>query len=390
MQVQLDQFEGPLALLLYLIRKEEMDIYDIPIHHITQQYLNHVKQLKNIDLEKAGDFIAMAASLIQIKAKMLLPTYGEDGQVLEQEDPRKPLVQRLLEYQKYQEAGKLLYERPLLDRDVWARAYTEKIEGDEGDLIIDENALFGLISAYRSVIKKAQKATHKVANKLQSIASRVMEFKDKLIIGKWIELRELMAGEEFTVRRLIITFISGLELGKLGYVKLNQEENCGPLYLEPIKEITGDITSQVDEFENDYDSIQNKMFSTDKNKNNNVFNNEELSAQEEAEIERLADRNLSSDTNELGSEAQTAAGFAMEDSATDEEIMAALQEEDNLDQASGLDWPEETSTSLFSSDLNSNENTNKNTDSENHLHNNETNSTNAVKTNLESEPDLMA
>ena len=103
MLVQLDQFEGPLGLLLYLIRKEEMDIYDIEIHRITSQYLSYIKQLPSLDLEQAGEFCAMAASLIQIKSKMLLPNYDENGEEIEEEDPRKPLVQKLLEYQKYQE-----------------------------------------------------------------------------------------------------------------------------------------------------------------------------------------------------------------------------------------------------------------------------------------------
>ena len=80
MQIHLEQFEGPLGLLLYLIRKEEMDIYDIEIHRITKQYLEYVRRLKSIDLEQAGDFIAMAATLIQIKAKMLMPSYNEDGE----------------------------------------------------------------------------------------------------------------------------------------------------------------------------------------------------------------------------------------------------------------------------------------------------------------------
>ena len=100
-RVQLQQFEGPLDLLLYLIRKEEMDIFNINIVEITKQYFEYIKLMKEFDLEIAGDFIAMASTLIHIKSKMLLPQYDENGEVVEQEDPRKELVQKLLEYEKF-------------------------------------------------------------------------------------------------------------------------------------------------------------------------------------------------------------------------------------------------------------------------------------------------
>ena len=118
MHIQTENFSGPLGLLLYLIRREEMDIFNINIHQITSQYLEYIKTMKKLDLEFAGEFIAMAASLIQIKSKMLLPNYNEDGEEIESEDPRKELVQKLLEYQKYQEAAHQIYQRPLVGRDL--------------------------------------------------------------------------------------------------------------------------------------------------------------------------------------------------------------------------------------------------------------------------------
>ena len=106
LRVHLQQFEGPLDLLLYLIRKEEMNILDINIVEITKTYLDYIKLMKEFDLEVAGEFVAMAATLIHIKSKMLLPQYNENGEVLEIEDPRKELVQKLLEYEKYKEAAR--------------------------------------------------------------------------------------------------------------------------------------------------------------------------------------------------------------------------------------------------------------------------------------------
>ena len=99
--IQLERFEGPLGLLLYLIRKEEMDIFDINVHHITRQYLEYIREMKRLDLEVAGEFVSMASTLIHIKARMLLPQYNEEGEILEDQDPRKELVQKLLEYQIY-------------------------------------------------------------------------------------------------------------------------------------------------------------------------------------------------------------------------------------------------------------------------------------------------
>jgi segregation and condensation protein A len=147
LSIQIPQFEGPLALLLYLIRKEEMDIFDIDIYLITTQYLEYIKKMKQFDLEVAGDFIAMAATLLQIKSKMLLPNYNELGEEEEVEDPRKELVNRLIEYQKFQEISKTLYERPLLGRDVFRRGKSEAIHSDEdGEIILDEGGLFSLIA----------------------------------------------------------------------------------------------------------------------------------------------------------------------------------------------------------------------------------------------------
>ncbi len=181
-RVQLQQFEGPLDLLLYLIRKEEMDIFNINIVEITKQYLDFIKLMKEFDLEIAGDFIAMASTLIQIKSKMLLPQYDENGGVVENIDPRKELVQKLLEYEKYKEASKALYDRPLLNRDVWARGIREKLDVTNDEIELEDNALFSLISSYRKAMKTLHKKIHKVNIKLQSIASRILEMSTQRLI----------------------------------------------------------------------------------------------------------------------------------------------------------------------------------------------------------------
>jgi segregation and condensation protein A len=247
--IQLPKFEGPMALLIYLIRKDEMDIFDIKIHEITKQYLDYIKLMKELDLELAGEFIAMASTLIHIKSRMLLPQYNENGEIVETEDPRKELVQRLLEYQKYQEAAKNLYERPLLGRDVFSRGIREKLETKEDEIVLEENALFSLISAYRNAVRSIKKKIHQVAARAQSIASRILEIKDRIPVGAKIGMSELIDSLTEKRRQVLITFLSLLELGKLGFVTLYQSETYQEIYIEARKTIDTNLLDRVEEYD---------------------------------------------------------------------------------------------------------------------------------------------
>jgi segregation and condensation protein A len=207
--------------------------------------------MKELDLEVAGEFVAMAATLIHIKAKMLLPQYNEEGEVVEAEDPRKELVQKLLDYQLYQDAAKKLYERPLLRRDVWPRGLREDLRGDEpGDIIIEDEGLFGLIAAYRRAMKKAERLVHRVRPKTQSIAGRVLEISHRLKVGAKVLLHDLLnVGDQPYRNQLLITFLSMLELGRLGFVTLFQNETYGDLHIELKKPIERNVLERVQEFE---------------------------------------------------------------------------------------------------------------------------------------------
>lgn len=322
-RVQLQQFEGPLDLLLYLIRKEEMDIFNINVVEITKQYFEYIKLMKEFDLEVAGDFIAMASTLIHIKSKMLLPQYDENGDVIEQEDPRKELVQKLLEYEKFKEASKALYERPLLNRDTWARGLREKLEVADEEIELEENALFSLIGSYRKTLKSFAKKIHKVTVKLQSISSRIMEMREYLIPGRALRMADLLTGHlEDRLQRsrqALITFLSLLELGKLGFVSLYQTDVYGDIHIQAKKEIEGDVLSRVEE----YGHIDSEQAA------------DHLVARAEQELltetEVLTDPQLdipfvyeNSSLVEVGEEA-----FVEVDIASDEEILAAeLQLED--------------------------------------------------------------
>ncbi len=339
-RVQLQQFEGPLDLLLYLIRKEEMDIFDINVTEITQQYLDYIKMMKEFDIEVAGDFIAMAATLIQIKSRLLLPQYDENGEVVETEDPRKELVQKLLEYEKYKEAAKALYERPLLNRDQWARGLREKIELNNDEIELEDNALFSLIGSYRKITKSLHKRIHKVSIKLQSIAGRILEMKERLIVGQQTTMRELFNHSITEVkeksRNALITFLSLLELGKMGYVSVFQTENYGDIYVNTKKTIEGDVVSKVEE----YDSIHAEDIATrltkhaaKQNKNDDILSDEEMT-----EVEQMSFVLNDGDANKVIESLEfdhlvsneTLVNFN-EDMASDDEILAAEMDVDSSD-----------------------------------------------------------
>jgi segregation and condensation protein A len=304
-----------MALLLHLIRKEEMDIFDINIHQITQQYLDSIKAMKKLNLEVAGDFIAMAATLIQIKSKMLLPQYNDEGEVIETEDPRKDLVKRLMEYQMYQEAGHNLYRRSLLGRDVWSRGMREELDVKDDSIILEEeNALYSLISMYRGAIKKMKKAVHRVAESLQSISDRIWEMRSRLVVGQpssFFELIDVGAGPNGPVQtdrrgRMLITFLSLLELAKIGMVNLFQTDNFQDIHVETKANIDRDAISNVENYESQVGegTTQSDIFLTD-----------EMQA-EMAAVEATPNPNL----------AYVPAATQQEmifESATDEEIAAA-------------------------------------------------------------------
>lgn len=362
--VHLHQFEGPLGLLLYLIRKEEMDIMNINIGQITDQYLTYIRNMGSLDLENAGEFVAMAATLIHIKSKMLLPNYSEDEEDVV-EDPRKELVQKLLDYQIYKGASQDLYDRPLLGRDVWIKGAKEPLPEAPDDLIeVEENPLFSLIISYRKVVKRVKKAVHTVAGRMQSVASRILEIKEYLNPGNWTSFFEIMDATKQELKeqqerkaralaegaeveqeyeyiaegpektKLLITFLSLLELGKIGFVRLFQSETYGDIHVETLQSVEKDVISQVEEYEVlDTEDSANQLFAksaASEQVSMDFDDDAEIAAESEegggvvATIEAATDEELDA------AEAEDERLLAQEESATDEDI---LEEERKL----GLD-----------------------------------------------------
>ena len=206
----------------------------------------------------------MAATLLYIKSRMLLPQYNEEGEIIESEDPRKELVQKLLEYQKFQDAGQQLYSRPLLNRDVYVRGSREDFLGEDGDgeIILEEDGLFSLIGSYRKALRRMKHAVHMVREKVQSISSRVMEIRDRLIVGHRVILSSLVT-EEGPLRRgqLLITFLSILELGRMCFVNVFQNETYGDIHVETTKAVEGNVLERVQEFDSaDAASVAEDLF----------------------------------------------------------------------------------------------------------------------------------
>jgi len=232
--VRTESFEGPLDLLLFLIKKNEVDIYNIPIASVTRQYLEYIELMKELNLDIAGDFLVMASTLVQIKSRMLLPVTGEDEDEPEEEDPRAELVRRLLEYQRYKDAAERLAESDILGRELFARKF---ISPEFADLKPDDDTLevelFDLIQAFRSLLAKAPLDTfHEVGAEGLTISDRINEILD-LLRGKEAVIFERLFIAPLTREYIVVTFLAILELCKLKMVKILQANSFGVIWIVP-------------------------------------------------------------------------------------------------------------------------------------------------------------
>lgn len=233
--VHLAAFDGPMDLLLHLIKKNELDIYDIPIAVITRQYLDYIKMMKDLNLEVAGDFLVMAATLLQIKSRLLLPIDHQDDPEVEEDDPRAELIRRLLEYQQYKDAGMLIGARPLLGRDVFTRTAASEASGalahEEGPL---ELSLFELVDAFRGLLARIPvESFHDVApGDSLSIADCINEILSLLQEQQTVQFEQLIA-DELTRERVVVSFLAILELCRLKLIRIFQGEQHGSIWFVP-------------------------------------------------------------------------------------------------------------------------------------------------------------
>jgi segregation and condensation protein A len=231
LHINLDAYQGPLDLLLDLIRKQEIDIYNIPIHKITAQYLELLHKIKELDIEAGGEFVLMAATLIHIKSKMLLPadpTIPKD----QQEDPRTELVNQLLEHEKFKQAAQMLQQKQMLEQASWSNPAMKDFldPSDEPGVAV---TLIDLVETFNKILERAKNRPQlnivteefTVEQMIEKVRDRLSETRGTVVLG------ELFA--PFHKRRTLITmFLAILEMARLHAVLLRQEENFGDIFVK--------------------------------------------------------------------------------------------------------------------------------------------------------------
>ncbi len=228
-KIKLDIFEGPLDLLLYLIKKDELDIYNIPIELIARQYMEYLGLMRMLDLNIAGDFLVMAATLMMIKSRMLLPLEERPDLEPEEEDPRWDLVRQLIEYKKFKEAAGSLQERELLQSNMFGRGTDEVAVEREPSISIGDVTIFDLIAAFNESLKRVQvdeigevfAPTCTVADKIAMILERIRQ-EERIVFSALFA----SAGSRHEV---ICMFLALLELVRLRQISAKQNGAFGEI-----------------------------------------------------------------------------------------------------------------------------------------------------------------
>ncbi len=232
-RVKLDVFEGPLDLLLYLIRKEEVDIYDIPIERITQQYIAYLDLMRMLDLSIAGEFIVMAATLMMIKSRMLLPADERTAEDEEEEegDPRWDLVRQLVEYKKFKDAAIHLGSLEEQQENIFLRAEGDVELGAQPDVSLEDVSIFDLIAAFNEALSKVQKEElREIFAERFTVGEKIDYLMERLEKTERLSLTALFA--DMTSRHEVVcTFLAVLELMKLRQIRATQETAYGAIEL---------------------------------------------------------------------------------------------------------------------------------------------------------------
>ncbi len=233
LRLHLDNFEGPFEVLLYLIRSQEIDIFDIPIMKITEQYLRFLDLMRNENLEVVGDFLVMAATLVQIKSKMLLPVEMDDEEEeIEDEDPRLELVEKLIEYRKYRDVASRL-ELLEGERESWfTRNVKPKVEAveDDGEELI-EVTLYDLIQAFKNVLRFIRDdINYEIEAEGASVDEKIAMIVDQLEKKQSVSWVEIFESCRHRVE-MVCCFLAILELCRMGRISAHQHRSCGDIRL---------------------------------------------------------------------------------------------------------------------------------------------------------------
>ena len=228
-EVKLEIFEGPLDLLLYLIRKNKIDIYDIPIALITEQYLQYLGVMKSLSLDMAGEYLVLASTLVHIKSQMLLPS--PDLESDQEVDPRAELVRQLIDYQVFKDAAAALEGRPMLERDLFKRGdHSEEMpEREDEQESFEEISVFALIEAFGRIMARMDETQQlQIDMEKISLADRINEIMERLAREGSLSFDDLM-GRHRDRRLLIYTFLAILEMVRLRMIRIYQRHPFGAI-----------------------------------------------------------------------------------------------------------------------------------------------------------------
>lgn len=229
-------FEGPLDLLLHLIKKSKMEIFDVEISEITKEYLKYIEDMNNMNLDIASEYLVMAAELIEMKSKKLLPNKNDDEESSEEENPEEELKRRLYEYKKYKESTDIFRSLEENRSNYYTKApeslrnYSEEKLENDGSVGVED-----LLEAFRKLLERQQfnkPLNTKIARKELSVKERVVRIRDILKVKKKVNFIELF--DDFSKPYVVVTFLSVLEMAKNKEITLKQDNNFSDIYLERV------------------------------------------------------------------------------------------------------------------------------------------------------------
>lgn len=245
-RVHIDVFEGPLDLLLHLIKKNEVAITDVPTAIIIEQYMEYLEMMESLSLDIAGEFLVMAATLLLIKSRTLLPAEEEDEEP-ELDDPRVELMRQLMEYQRYREAALSLGERPLLNRDVFAREPLKRVDPQDPSVQPPPGgpplkvSVWQLLDAMRKVLERTRpEPVHEVHSEPVSLRDRTRRLLGELAQRRSIDFESLFDNDR-TKLQIVVTFLAVLELMKMGAITVLQEQHFGPIRIDLAVDDVADV-----------------------------------------------------------------------------------------------------------------------------------------------------
>ena len=228
LEVFLEAFEGPLDLLLYLIRRQNLDVLDIPLAEITRQYMKYIELMQDLQLELAGEYLVMAATLAELKSRMLLPRASNAADDTE-EDPRAELVRRLQEYERFKRAAENLDTLPRLERDVWTAG--ADLRDRKIVRVVPQVALQEMLLAFRDVVVRSEMfAHHHVQRERLSVRARMTDIVARLSTASFVDFVQLFRPEEGRMG-VAVTFIAILELVREGLIDIVQQEPFAPIHV---------------------------------------------------------------------------------------------------------------------------------------------------------------